>query len=158
MSEPARSEAPGALSIGPVVLAGGALSTISVVLEILPILNESDLATPAGRLHAVTTPLPQVAPLLAAAVFLYVGSRASSRSWVRWAVAGYLIGLGVLCLAGIARLLPDVASLVSSVPSEQLVRFRTQAARGFVAMIVVGGVAAIGALTLLRSRLSASQT
>jgi len=60
--------------LGRIALVAGAVSSATIWAELLPILRENDLSTPAGRFQAVTMAMPHVAPFLGASTLLFFGA------------------------------------------------------------------------------------
>ena len=137
--------------LGRIALGAGAVSSATIWAELLPILRENDLSTPAGRFQAVTMAMAHVAPLLGASTLLCIGAWRSKRPWIRRGVGGYFALLLVLCLTGLWRLLPDSGMVVSTVPMDRLSPFRIGIVRSLLNLAATTALLAALALPLIRS-------
>jgi hypothetical protein len=112
-----------------VLLIGGTIGILAVAGQFLTIYTDGDLSTPVGRFTAMAEVLNHLTPLLGASALLLAGSWSSDRRVRRGLVAGWLILIVVVALAGLVTLLPDARQLASGIVPVQLGRFRSQVAR-----------------------------
>ena len=123
-----------------VLLVGGAIGVLSVGGQFFTLYSDSDLSTPIGRFKAMAVAIEHFAPLLGATILLLAGSWSSDRRVLRGLVAGCLVLIVLLCLAGIPFMLPDARRLASGVVGAEVTRFRGQVTREFLYLISMASV------------------
>src|SRR5262245_61662612 len=126
-------------------LGTGMVASASLWSEVVPILGENDLSTPAGRFRALTSALPQFAPLVGSATLLFLGSRGRS-SLGRGLIAVYFLAVVSVALLGVLRVLPDAQAVVPDIRAADIVQFRVIVLRTLLDLLALAGLLGYGAL------------
>jgi hypothetical protein len=133
-----------------ILAAVGLLVLVHQLADLAPILSETDLATPSGRVRLVTILEGRASPFLLADVFLVWTSLTLSRGGaVRVFGALHLI-LGVLMVVATPFFLLDAGRMAGAISGTEIAAYRVIVARSLGVLVVLGASALVAGRAMWR--------
>ena len=108
---------------------GGAVAILAASSQLYNVLHEGDLSAPIGRFAVVRVVLPHWVPLLAGSAMVLAGAWSSGSPRLRLLLKAACLALGLVAAGSLLTILPDAASMASSIKVEQISGFRIQVLR-----------------------------
>jgi hypothetical protein len=129
-----------------ILAAAGLLLLVQQLADLAPILSETDLATPSGRVRMVTILAGRASPILLADVFLVWSALALSQGVAIRVFGALHLMLGALMVVAAPFFLRDAGRLANAISGDEVAAYRVIVAR------TLGMLTVLGASALLAGR------
>lgn len=133
-----------------ILAAAGLLLLVHQLADLAPILSETDLATPAGRVRLVTILEGRASPFLLADVFLVWAALALSRGGAVRVFGALHLMLGVMMVVATPFFVLDAGRLAGSISGAEVVQYRVIVARTLGVLAGLGGSALVAGRAIWR--------
>jgi hypothetical protein len=131
-----------------ILAAAGLLLLVQQLADLAPILSDTDLATPSGRVRLVTILAGRSSPFLLADVFLVWAALALSRGGAVRVFGALHLMLGVLMVVATPFFLLDAGHLAGAISGAEVAAYRVIVVRtlGVLAVLGLSALVAGGAI------------